>query len=271
MKEIWLIVTTTLKNKWLIITILGILSIVFLWLYAAILPTMMSQMDQVNELLKAFPPELMKAFNADISGITTYAGLLATKQYGLILPIMIVVLTASFSGSAFAGEIESGTILLNLSQPISRVKYFIGKYFAGLIAIIIVSVLSILPGALFAEIYNLSYELNFFIEFSILTIVFGFTMFSFGCLASTIFNSGSKVAFFNTGLFLFFYITFVISGLTPELENIKYFSLLHYYNPAALFGIGEYSQLAIPIMIVLILCTSFGALVVFNKKDISIR
>ena len=127
MKEIWLIVTTTLKNKWLIITILGILSIVFLWLYAAILPTMMSQMDQVNELLKAFPPELMKAFNADISGITTYAGLLATKQYGLILPIMIVVLTASFSGSAFAGEIESGTILLNLSQPISRVKYFIGK------------------------------------------------------------------------------------------------------------------------------------------------
>ena len=64
----------------------GVLVSLFLMVYL-MYPSLIAsdQMDELNEMMQKFPPELQKAFNMDISGIDTAFGWMKTEGFVFVL------------------------------------------------------------------------------------------------------------------------------------------------------------------------------------------
>jgi putative exporter of polyketide antibiotics len=92
------------------------------------------------------------------------------------------------------------------------------------------------------------------------------TLFSIGYLVSSFSSDSKKVVLISIVVFIFSYILNVISGLTTDLSNLKYFSLIYYFGPSE--NIIEYS---IPVFLgISVICFLLG-LNIFKRRDISIR
>lgn len=266
MKEILRIVLITIKNKKNLLIILVVINILLLISYAAIWPSLSSQMKALNDLMVSLPPAFLKAFNIEGQLNGGFESILVTKQFGATLPLLLVILTTSLAAEAISDEIDKGTIQMYLTLPISRAKYYISRYISGIFFILVFSLLSVLIAVPISWIFNLEASISHYITYTISTFLLGMTLFSIGYLVSSFSSDSKKVVLISIVVFIFSYIFNVISGLTTELTNLKYFSLIYYFGPSV--NIVEYS---IPIFIgISVICFLLG-LKIFEKRDISIR
>lgn len=266
MKEVLRIVLITIKNKKNLLIILVVINILLLITYAAIWPSLATQMKSLNELMVSLPPAFLKAFNIEGQLNGGFESMLVTKQFGATLPILLVILTTSLSAEAISDEIDKGTILMYLTQPITRAKYYLSRYLSGSIFILIFSLLSVLVAVPISWIFNLDVTPSHYITYTLSTYLLGMTLFSIGYLVSSFSSDSKKVVLISIIVFIFSYILNVISGLTTDLSGLKYFSLIYYFGPSE--NIVEYS---IPIFIgISVICFLLG-IKIFEKRDISIR
>lgn len=266
MKEILNIVLITIKNKRNLLIILVVINILLLISYAAIWPSLATQMKALNELMVSLPPAFLKAFNIEGQLNSGFESMLVTKQFGATLPILLVILTTSLAGEAIAEEIDKGTIQMYLTMPISRTKYYISRYLSGLLFILVFSILSVLIAVPISWVFNLEASISHYLVYTISTFLLGLTLFSIGYLISSFSSDTKKVVLVSIVVFIASYILNTISGLTTSLVNLKYFSLIYYFGPSE--NIVEYS---IPIFIgISVICFLIG-LKIFEKRDISVR
>ena len=104
----------------------------------------------------------------------------------LVFQIVISLLAFLFSYDAIAGERQSGTLALVLSNPIPRGKLLFGKYLGGILSLTIPLVFSLLVAMLILYSYRL-------MSSSACRIGYGFGIF---CLVSLIYMS----VFFTLGM-----------------------------------------------------------------------
>ncbi len=265
-----ILLTTLKKHKVLLICTILISSLMLL-MYAASMETVKTQSKAVEEILKSMPPQIMKAFNVTSFDSSTYEGLLASKHFGLILPIMLVVVISSISGAMIAGEIDKGTILLYLNQPLSRRRIYWFKYFSGLIALYIFTLFGILPAIPFGLMFAQQIDYAYFFNLTWLTALFGTALYSIGFAASAVFSDSGKVTFVNIGVFFASYMINILAGLITELDGIKYFSLMYYYDFNAGINGKSLDSLSIPVFLVLIIVFALVGMYCFEKRDVSIR
>ena len=98
----------------------GVLVSLFLMVYL-MYPSLIAsdQMDQLNEMMKMFPPELLKAFNMDISGIDTAFGWVKTE--GFVFVLLITGVYGSILGTNILLKEENDkTIEYLISLPVTR-------------------------------------------------------------------------------------------------------------------------------------------------------
>ncbi|MCL5795823.1 MAG: ABC transporter permease, partial [Patescibacteria group bacterium] len=127
----------TIRDRYLS-TIIYLLSTVgLLWLYVAIYPSIKNSFSALESAMKLYPEALMKAFNVDINSYVTIEGYISSEMFSLFWPLILIFISVGFAGGAIAGEIEKGTMELLLSQPVSRLKLFLEKYFAGIFVILL--------------------------------------------------------------------------------------------------------------------------------------
>ena len=264
-----LIVQTVKKSKWSIVGY-ALTGALMVWLFVSIWPTIAQRGQELEKLFESYPQELFKAFGIEgQSFLANLEGYLGGEQYSITWQIMLLMLVVSFGGGALAGEIERGTIGILLSQPISRIKLFLGKYLAGVILILIfvwVSILSVVP---FAEIYNAEYRLSNNVTMAILGSLFALALFSLTMMLSALFSERSKVTLFSAGLFISMYVINIIAALKENLGDLKYLSLLHYfkYNDALIKN--KIDPLSVMVFLgVAVVCTAVG-IYWFNRRDIA--
>ena len=117
---------------WFIILI-AIFLFVFL-MYPSIINS--SNINMMDEMMKMFPEEVLKALNMDISSIDTAFGWL--KSEGFVFIILLTGIYSSILGSNILLKEESeGTISYLHSLPIKRKNILFGKIVCSLIYIII--------------------------------------------------------------------------------------------------------------------------------------
>ena len=117
---------------WTIITLV-IFLVVFL-VYPSI--TNSDNIKMMDEMMKLFPPEVLKAFNMDIASIDTAYGWLKTEGY-----IFVLLITGCYGAilgtNILLKEENDKTIEYLNSLPIKRNNIIINKTIVGLIYIII--------------------------------------------------------------------------------------------------------------------------------------
>jgi ABC-2 type transport system permease protein len=103
--------------------------------------------DQREELINAFPPQLLAIFGVDSGGdLFSPSGYLNSRSFGWVVPVVFSLYAASIGARAIAGEEEDNTIDLLASTPISRARLVWEKWLA------LVTVMSALGVALLAAL-----------------------------------------------------------------------------------------------------------------------
>ena len=115
---------------------LSILVIMFLVVYL-IYPYIITDqsMKDMDELMKVFPPEMLKAFNMDMSSISTAYGWLKTE--GFMFVLLIVGIYSSMLGANILLKEESDKTIEYIGvMPIKRTNLVLIKSLVGSIYII---------------------------------------------------------------------------------------------------------------------------------------
>lgn len=246
---------------------LSILIVMFLIVYL-IYPYMITDetMKSMDELMKVFPPEVLKAFNMDMSSIETAYGWLKTE--GFMFVLLIVGFYSSMLGeNAVLKEESEKTIEYLATLPIKRSKIMTNK--------IIVSVVYIILLVVFLGIFNYialtisgDFEHKQFILLSLTPILIGLPLFAINLFISTFMHKTKKIIGISLGIVFISYVLSVLSELSSNIEFIKYFSI---YTLADIRNV--ISEICINpwnIFISLLITFTFiiGSYIRYNKKEL---
>lgn len=261
---------TTLVQKRVAIIAYSLGGLALIWMYVAIYPSMASQVGTYNQLLKSMPASIMRAFGADKIGLMNFEGLLGTKQYGFTWPLMLLFLMVSFAGSVVSGEIEKTNIGLWLSQPVSRVKIFWSKYAAGMIALLIFLIFTVLAVLPVAALYKVDVLPADIWRLAAIGGLFGWAVFSLSMFIGSLFSEKSRVYSIVAGILLLMYVANLVAGLNDKLVNLKYVSFFYYYNVSDLLTGGKIMNLSILVFLGIGVIASVFAALIFDRRDIAI-
>ena len=113
--------------------LIGLFLVVFL-VYPSIINS--ANMEMIDEMMKIFPEEMLKAFNMDLSSINSAFGWLKTE--GFVFVLLITGIYSGILGSNILLKEESDKTIEYLnSVPVTRKSIVFNKIFCGLFYIIL--------------------------------------------------------------------------------------------------------------------------------------
>ncbi|NTU69632.1 ABC transporter permease subunit [bacterium] len=259
----------TLKDKKWSIVVYCFFGVIMLWMYISLFPSVKDSAASVSDFVKRLPPELNKAFGLDPASFGTFEGLLGSKIFSLVWPLMLAGILVSMSASYISGEVERGTIEISLAQPVSRVKIIISKILAGIsvnLIFIIFSIIAVIP---MAHLTNIPLKDGNFILLSIVGFMLGLAILGISTLISSISSDKGRVALSVSGILLIMYVLFIFALLSDKVDYLKYFSFFYYFNYSDILLLGKVDIYPFIFYLVTFITSISASIFIFNKRDIS--
>ena len=204
---------------WLILLI-GIFSISFS-IYPSIINS--DNVKMMDEMMEMFPPEMLKAFNMDISSIDSVFGWL--KSEGFVFVLLIIGCYSGILGSNILLKEESDKTIEYLnSLPVKRNTIILNKVLCGLLYIALMVVILGLFNYIGLSLSG-EFDKKQYILLSI-TPIFSSIVIYFACMfLSTFTHKAKKMLGISLGIVLLNYILQVLSALAESTEFLQYFSV----------------------------------------------
>ena len=204
---------------WLSILI-GMFLVVFL-IYPYIITD--ETMESMDELMKVFPPDVLKAFNMDMSSIETAYGWVKTEGFMFVL-LIVGFYSSMLGGNAVLKEESEKTIEYLGFLPIKRSKIMTNKIVVGITYIVLMVLLMGIFNYI-ALLISGDFEHKQFILLSITPIFVGLPLFALNLFISTFMHKTKKIVGISLGIVFISYILNVLSELSSNVKFIKYFSI----------------------------------------------
>jgi len=247
---------------WLVILI-GIFLLVFL-MYPSIINS--DNIKMMDEMMKVFPEEMLKAFNMDISGIDSAYGWL--KSEGFVFVLLIIGCYAGILGSNILLKEESDKTIEYLnSLPIKRNNIIFSKVLSGLIYITLMTVLLGIFNFIGLSLSG-DFDKKQYILLSITPIFSSFVIYFLCLFLSTFTHKTKKMLGISLGIVLISYVLQTLSTIAETTEFLKYLSV---------FTLSDIRNVIVdisinPIMVIISFCLSilFFVLTIihYNKKEL---
>jgi ABC-type transport system involved in multi-copper enzyme maturation permease subunit len=257
------------ERRWSLLAY-SVMTLVFIWMYISIFPSLQAQSQGFSQVLDSLPQGIAQTFGIDSGFLTNIHGYLAGEMYSLIWPILAITFLLSRAGGMLAGEIEKGTITTLLAMPLSRTKLFVSKYLAGVFALIVFIVASILATIPLAAAYKVTYWSHNFLLLSWLALLFGLAIFSFSYMLSALFSERSKVYAVVGGLLFVMYALNIISNLKTSLNWMHNFSVFYYFDTHGALVEGATNPKAYLLFGIATVVFSIVGWWIFTRRDISV-
>lgn len=200
--------------------LIGLFLVVFL-VYPSIVNS--ENMEMMDEMMKMFPEEMLKAFNMDISSINSAFGWLKTE--GFVFVLLITGIYSGILGSNILLKEESDKTIEYLnSVPVTRKNIVINKILCGLLYIIlmiaIIGIFNFIGLSLSGEFERKSYIL-----LSITPIFSSIVIFAICLFLSTFTHKTKKTIGISLGIVFASYFLNIISEIGESTEFLKYISI----------------------------------------------
>lgn len=209
------------KNFIIWTSILIVLFLVVFLVYPSIITS--ENIKMMDEMMKMFPEEMLKAFNMDITSIDSAFGWLKTEGF-----IFVLLITGIYSGilgsNILLKEENDKTIEYLNSLPIKRINIVSNKILCGIIYIIsmvlIVALFNFIGLSLSGDFDKKSYLL-----LSITPIFSSIVIFALCLFISTFTHKTKKTLGISLGIVFISYFLQIISELNEKTEFLKYLSI----------------------------------------------
>lgn len=222
--------------------------------------------ESMDEMLKMFPPEVLKAFNMDITSIDTAFGWLKTE--GFVFILLVVGAYGGILGSTIVLKEESDKTIEYLnSLPVKRTNIVLSKMACGLIYIIsmIVSLGIINYIGLKA---TCEFDEKQYLLLSITPIFSSIVIYVLCMFISTFTHKAKKMTGISLGIAFGSYILQVIAGMSEELEIFKYFTPFTLADVRNVIENVEINLIIIAITMILFVALSVATIIHYNKKEL---
>lgn len=258
------------KYKSFIAYILG--SAVFLEMYIALFPSFSKQSEQLSQMMEAFPPEFFKAFNID-PGSMTFGSLepyLSSEYMSFLLPILVIIFAISLANYISVKEVESGTVEVAASLPVSRNKIFLERYFTGVIMLLVFSFASIFMAIPLAKIHGVDFVTQNYLTASIGSFFLAWAIYSLSLLFSTFLSDKGRATAIASGVLLMMYVLNIVASLKDELSNLQYISFFHYFNGSELLAKNTFPEYSLLVLGGFSIVTLVVSLIWYNRRDLAV-
>ena len=253
-----------LKSFLIWTAVLIILFLVVFLVYPYIINS--ENIEMMNEMMKMFPEEMLKAFNMDISSMDTAFGWLKTEGFIFIL-LLTGIYSAILGSNIVLKEENDKTIEYLNSLPIKRSTILKDKIISSIIYIVLMIVLI----GIFNYIclcFSGEFDKKQYILLSITPLLVALPLFAISLFISTFFHKTKKTLGISLGISLISYFLQLVSEMNEETEFFKYFTV---YTLADIRNVIVDISIN-PIMIILsliitIIFISFS-FINYNKKEL---
>ena len=224
---------------------------------------------EMLEILDSMPSALLSAFNFKAFNLTTITGF-----YGVMFTyfaLMASISAAMWGSDVISKEERDKTVEFALTLPISREKLVTAKILAavvncvGLLVVMwvasLVSVAQYQPDSEFYAFLFLCMQALFMLQMVFLAV--GIFL---GCAMKQYKRSGSVAV----SLLLGTYFISVISGLSENLEFLKYFTPFKYFNPAMLLNESRIDINYVLLSLAIIIVCIAGGYFTYARRDLYI-
>ena len=200
--------------------LIGLFLVVFL-VYPSIVNS--DNMQMMDEMMKIFPEEMLKAFNMDISSIDTAFGWLKTE--GFVFVLLITGIYSGILGSNILLKEESDKTIEYLnSVPVTRRKIVANKILCGILYIVLmvvtIGIFNFIGLSLSGDFDRKSYLL-----LSVTPIFSSIVIFALCLFLSTFTHKTKKTLGISLGTVFASYFLKIISEMGESTELLKYISI----------------------------------------------
>ena len=246
---------------------LSVLVVVYLFVYL-IYPYFITGdgSQSIDELMQAFPPELLKAFNMDMGSISTAYGWL--KSEGFMFILLIVGFYASYMGGTILLKEESEKTIEYLGcLPIKRSRIITNKI---IVALTYITALIVGLGLFNYIALTISGDLDQkqFILLSITPLFIAYPLFAINLFISTFMHKTKKVVGISLGMVFFFYLFSVLSEISDKAEFMKYLSIYTLADVRNVISDVTINWIMVVISIATTLVFSLVSYLRYNKKEL---
>ena len=243
--------------------LIGLFLVVFL-VYPSIINS--ANIKMIDEMMKIFPEEMLKAFNMDISTIDSAFGWLKTE--GFVFVLLITGVYSGILGSNILLKEESDKTIEYLnSVPVTRKNIVLNKILCGLfyiiLMIVIIGIFNFIGLSLSGEFDRKSYIL-----LSITPLFSSIVIFAICLFLSTFTHKTKKTLGISLGIVFVSYFLNVISEIGESTEFLKYISI---------FTLADIRNVILnvsinPILVVLAICITvifmILTMICYEKKEL---
>ena len=200
--------------------LIGLFLIVFL-VYPSIVSS--ENMKMMDEMMKIFPEEMLKAFNMDISSIDSAFGWLKTEGF-----VFVLLITGIYSGilgtNILLKEENDKTIEYLNSVPVTRKNIVFNKILCGIfyiiLMILVIGIFNFIGLSLSGEFAKKLYLL-----LSITPLFSSIVIFAVCLFLSTFTHKTKKTVGISLGIVFVSYFLNIISEIGESTEFLKYISI----------------------------------------------
>lgn len=243
--------------------LIGLFLVVFL-VYPSIINS--ANIKMIDEMMKIFPEEMLKAFNMDLSTIDSAFGWLKTE--GFVFVLLITGIYSGILGSNILLKEESDKTIEYLnSVPVTRKNIVLNKILCGLfyiiLMIVIIGIFNFIGLSLSGEFDRKSYIL-----LSITPLFSSIVIFAICLFLSTFTHKTKKTLGISLGIVFVSYFLNVISEIGESTEFLKYISI---------FTLADIRNVILnvsinPILVVLAICITVIFMILtmihYEKKEL---
>ena len=224
---------------------------------------------EILEILDALPPALLSAFNMNAFNLTTITGFFGVmfNYFAIILSIAAVM----WGSDIISKEERDKTVEFSLTLPIPRSKLVTAKTLAVIVNCI--GLLLITWGAsLFnAAKYQPDSEFYNFLTLSMIALFIVQMIFlAVGIFLGSAMKHYKRASSVAVSLLLGSFFLSIVSGLSENLEFLKYFTPFNYFNPAALLHESKIDINFVWLSAAIIAVAMGGAYVSYARRDLYI-
>lgn len=244
------------------VILIGVYLLVYL-----VYPTIISSgnIKEIDEMMKLFPEEILKAFNMDISSLDSAYGWL--KSEGFIFILLITGCYASIMGSNILLKEENDKTIEYLCMlPISRTKILNSKVLCSLFYILSMIVSITLFNFVSLKISG-ELDIKEFLLISITPLFSSIVFFFISLFVSNFTHKSKKMLGFSIGIVFVSYILNTLTALDESVEFLKYASVFTLSDLRNVILNCELDFVLITITTVISIILYILSLIKYNKKE----
>ncbi|GMB08111.1 ABC-2 type transport system permease protein [Thermolongibacillus altinsuensis] len=236
----------------------------------SIFPQFAEQQKEMTKLLESLPESMIKAFGLDQLNIGDLMGYYGVRVYAMTT-LLGSIYSAILASNILAKEENEKTIEFLLSKPITRSQIVTEKLFVVLVNIFILNGVSTIASIIgFQFTKDQEVPTDTFTLLIVAAILLHLTFAALAFMLSSIMKKTRNILSVSLGVVLVTYFMNILSGISEDIEFLKYFSPFKYVDPAPIINDNAIEPLYIFVMAAVILISIVMAYMVYRKKDIAV-